>query len=71
MKKINKGIGAVIKELRLNKNKSQEVLADESGYNDQTHLSNIENGKVDPGIKTVNKILKPLGCELVVMEIAE
>lgn len=66
MKTIENGIGPVIKELRLEMNKTQEVLADESGYNDQSHLSAIECGKVDPCTKTANKILEPLGYELVV-----
>lgn len=71
MKTIKNGIGAVIKELRLEVNKSQEVLADECGYTDQSHLSDIERDKVDPCTKTANKILKPLGYELVVMEIGK
>lgn len=63
---IENGIGIVIKELRLEAKKSQEDLADESGYTDQSHLSDIERGKVDPCIKTAAKILNPLGYELVV-----
>jgi len=49
-----------MKRLRVIKGLSQGELAHKIGM-DQTQISRIENGKVEPGIGTVGKIAKGLG----------
>ena len=56
-------IGYKIKEKRLQKELSQEELASKSGI-DQSDLSKIERGTMNPSIKMLKKIASGLGLEL-------
>lgn len=51
--------GATIKKLRLEAKLTQKKLAELVGVS-QAHIAKIEQGKVDPRLSTVNKILKVL-----------
>ncbi|MEM2688695.1 MAG: CBS domain-containing protein [Candidatus Bathyarchaeia archaeon] len=51
--------GATIKKLRLEAKLTQKKLAELVGVS-QAHIAKIEQGKVDPRLSTVNKILRVL-----------
>ena len=59
-KKLGRAIRARRKELRL----SQNDLKDYSGVHNVT-ISLIENGKYNPSINELEKIIAPLGLEIV------
>lgn len=61
-KKLGRAIRARRKELRL----SQNDLKDYSGVHNVT-ISLIENGKYNPSINELEKIIAPLGLELTLM----
>ena len=54
-----------LKGLRKEQGVSQEELSQFAGISRQT-LSEIERGKADTRISTLFKILKLLGCELII-----
>lgn len=56
-------VGYIIKEKRLEKNLSQEDLAKIIGI-DQSDLSKIEKGLLNPSIKMINRIARGLECRL-------
>ena len=62
IKKLGRVIRARRKELRL----SQNDLKDYSGVHNVT-ISLIENGKYNPSISELEKIITPLGLELTLM----
>lgn len=62
IKKLGRAIRARRKELRL----SQNDLKDYSGVHNVT-ISLIENGKYNPSISELEKIIAPLGLELTLM----
>lgn len=61
-RKLGRAIRARRKELRL----SQNDLKDYSGVHNVT-ISLIENGKYNPSINELEKIITPLGLELTLM----
>ena len=61
-KKLGRAIRARRKELRL----SQNDLKDYSGVHNVT-ISLVENGKYNPSISELEKIISPLGLEIVLM----
>lgn len=56
---ITKEVGMRIKELRTRKGFSQEKLALEAEI-DRTYLAGIENGRRNPTLKSLEKILRTL-----------
>ena len=60
---LNIVIGYQIKEKRLQKEMSQEELAKKTGI-DQSDLSKIERGILNPSVKMLEKIAKGLGLKL-------
>jgi transcriptional regulator with XRE-family HTH domain len=58
-----KDIGKIIRERRKSLKLEIEDLKDYSDITCST-ISNIENGKANPTIKTLQKILDPLGLEI-------
>lgn len=60
---LNIVIGYQIKEKRLQKEMSQEELAKKAGI-DQSDLSKIERGTLNPSVKMLKKIAKGLGLKL-------
>ncbi len=56
---ITKEVGMRIKELRTQKGFSQEKLALEAEI-DRTYLAGIENGRRNPTLKSLEKILRTL-----------
>lgn len=60
---LNIVIGYQIKEKRLQKEMSQEELAKKAGI-DQSDLSKIERGALNPSVKMLKKIAKGLGLRL-------
>lgn len=56
-------IGKIIKKRRLELNLELKDLQDYSGVN-YVSISDIENGKANPTIKTLEKLLDVLGMEL-------
>lgn len=60
---IIKKIGKQIVQRRKQLNLEITDLSDYSGVTPST-ISNIENGKSNPTIKTIEKLLEPLGLEL-------
>jgi len=52
----------IIKQLRIDRNMHQQVLADNIGIN-RTYLSAIENGKMLPTVDILLKIAEALGCK--------
>ena len=56
-------IGKIIKKRRLELNLELKDLQDYSGVN-YVSISEIENGKANPTIKTLEKLLDVLGMEL-------
>lgn len=59
MVKIQKQLGEKIKKFRLEKDLTQEKLADLVKM-DFTTINKIENGKRNPSIKTIEKIARAL-----------
>ena len=55
IRKIQNEIGRRLKYLRLEKNLSQEIVADEVKIS-RDHLSNLENGKYPINLKTLHKL---------------
>lgn len=68
VKKIVRGlsIGALIKSIRLQLGMSQSALAKRAGV-PQSTVSRIEQGQRDASLSTLNKILKALSCDLIVV----
>jgi len=60
---LNIVIGYQIKEKRLQKEMSQEELAKKAGI-DQSDLSKIERGTLNPSVKMLKKIAKGFGLKL-------
>ncbi len=60
---IKRKIGLRIKELRNEKNFSQETLAGEANL-DRTYINSVENGKRNISIENIEKISKALNCNL-------
>ena len=60
---LNIVIGYQIKEKRLQKEMSQEELAKKAGI-DQSDLSKIERGTLNPSVRMLKKISKGLGLKL-------
>ena len=56
-------IGKIIKKRRLELNLELKDLQDYSGVN-YVSISDIENGKANPTVKTLEKLLDVLGMEL-------
>ena len=61
--KLQKWIGARIRELRTAKGISQEDFADACGLH-RTHISLLERGKVNVTVSTLHQITKTLGVSL-------
>jgi transcriptional regulator with XRE-family HTH domain len=55
-----KKLGGNLKKLRLKKSLSQGDLADKLEV-DRAYISNIENGRMNPTLSTLEKIAKALG----------
>jgi transcriptional regulator with XRE-family HTH domain len=60
---LTKEIGKQIKQRRINLKMDQETLEDYSGLKTPV-ISNIENGLGNPTLKTLEKLLEPLGLEI-------
>jgi transcriptional regulator with XRE-family HTH domain len=60
MKTITKKLGDNVKKLRQESRLSQSELAAELAV-DKSYISNIENGKKNPTLKTIEKIAQVLG----------
>lgn len=63
----------IFKELRVHRQDAgltQKQLAQQSGASQQT-ISAIENGVMEPSIKLIRKLMKPLGIETVIIEAEE
>ncbi|MBI5138941.1 MAG: helix-turn-helix transcriptional regulator [Candidatus Vogelbacteria bacterium] len=60
MSTINKRLGANIRRIRQEKNLMQKEFSKKVGL-DAAYLSNIENGKMNPTVTTIEKIAKALG----------
>ncbi|WP_455655440.1 helix-turn-helix domain-containing protein [Phascolarctobacterium sp.] len=58
-----KNIGSNIRFLRMGREISQQELADRIGIS-QTHLSNLECGRVQVSLKLLVRIANVLGCPL-------
>lgn len=58
----SKAFGRTVQRIRKEQKLSQETLSSAVGVT-RSHLSNIENGKVDPGIATVWRIAVNLNME--------
>ncbi len=56
-------IGKRIKELRSEKEYSQEELAGRAGV-DRTYVNSVEHGRRNISIVNIDKIAKALGCSL-------
>ncbi|MBI5606601.1 MAG: helix-turn-helix transcriptional regulator [Deltaproteobacteria bacterium] len=54
--------GNILKQLRNDKNLSQESLGFESGYH-RTYISLLERGKKSPSLKTIFQLAKALGIK--------
>lgn len=63
MKLTNIKIGKIIKKRRQELNLELKDLQDYSGVN-YASISDIENGKANPTIKTVEKLLDALGMQI-------
>ncbi|KUK76666.1 MAG: hypothetical protein XD93_0781 [candidate division WS6 bacterium 34_10] len=60
---IQKAIGKVIREHRLEKNLSQEDLADKTKLH-RTYISSVERGKRNISIKNLERISSAIGISL-------
>lgn len=56
-------LGRRIRDLRTGKGISQEMLAGHSGIS-RVNLSRIENGKAEPGLRTLTAIARALDVKL-------
>jgi transcriptional regulator with XRE-family HTH domain len=56
----SKKLGENLRKLRLKKGLSQGVLANKLGV-DRAYISNIENGRMNPTLSTLEKIAGALG----------
>lgn len=63
MVNINKKLGSKIRELRKEKELTQEDLAYKAGL-DYSYINQIENGKRNPSMEAVEKIAKALGVKV-------
>ena len=63
MELTNIKIGKIIKKRRMELNLELKDLQDYSGVN-YVSISDIENGKANPTIKTVEKLLDALGMQI-------
>ena len=63
MTETSKKLGENIKELRIRKGMNQQDLCRILGV-DTAYVSNIENGKTNPTLKTVEKISKVLNVSI-------
>lgn len=55
----NQKLGKRVKELRLAKGWTQEILEEHSGM-DRTYISDIERGVRNPSVKSLEKLAKAL-----------
>ena len=60
---IDRAFAKVLKDLRLERNLSQETFAFEVGIH-RTYVSQLERGLKSPSLKTVQKISQVLGLSL-------
>lgn len=60
---LQRKFGEVVKELRLEKNLSQESLALESGI-DRTYISDIEKGERNVSLQIISQLLQALQISL-------
>lgn len=58
-------IGRVIKELRKRENLSQDDLGEKCGLT-RNYLSLVESGKRTVSIKTLERIINSIGCDVVI-----
>ena len=63
MELTNIKIGKIIKKRRQELNLELKDLQDDSGVN-YASISDIENGKANPTVKTVEKLLDALGMQI-------
>jgi len=63
MKTIQKRFGEKVRELRLARSLSQEVLAFKAGVH-RTYLGGIERGERNPSLKNITAIAKALNVSL-------
>ena len=63
MRDINKQVGSRIREIRLTKGVSQDVLAARSGLH-RAHMGQIERGESNVTVKTLYKIGTALGVQV-------
>jgi len=63
MKQILEEFGKRIRELRKQKNLSQEDLAERAGLH-YTYIGQVERGKKNPSLKSIEKIAKALDTSL-------
>lgn len=64
MADIQRRFGQKMKELRKQKNLSQERLASKSGLH-RTYVSDVERGSRNVSIKNIEKIAKALGVSII------
>ena len=62
-KDILKTFGNRVRELRMDKNWSQEDLADKTGFH-RTYIGMIERGERNPSLKNLKKFADAFGIEL-------
>ena len=63
MTEASKKLGENIKKLRIQRGLNQQELCDLLGV-DTAYLSNVENGKTNPTLRTVEKIAKVLNVSV-------
>lgn len=63
-------INEIIKALRKQKGWTMARLGAKA-YVSRTHISNIENGRIDPSLATAEALLEAMGYELTVQPIQE
>ena len=64
MQNHNKAFGAALRELRTERNRTQEQLAFEAGV-DRTYVSLLELGHCSPTLDTIMSLCKALGISFV------
>lgn len=62
--------GEVIKQLRKEKDITQQELAEKSHVS-QAHIARIENGSVDPRLSTVNALLNALSSDIMTLKVKD
>ena len=62
--------GEVIKQLRKEKDFTQQKLAEKSNVS-QAHIARIENGTVDPRLSTVNALLNALSSDVMTLKVKD